>query len=135
MPPTLVRAFAWPWLLILLASLILAAIAAACGDDDEDTVFVSRGALTDPRGVPTATPWPQPPPPIFLEEGAVTPIDGEEGEEPGGGETYIVQPGDTASGICLQLGCDHNDLLELNGITDPTKLQVGQELKIPPPRE
>jgi LysM repeat protein len=115
-----------------LAALVLT-VAAACGGDDEDGAILG-GFLTDPSTVPIATPWPQPPEPIPLEEDAIAPLvpGGEQEEEEGAaGETYIVQPGDSPFSICEQFGCDFQELMELNGITDATTLQVGQELKIP----
>lgn len=131
MPPTPVRAFARPWPFVLFASLLLAALAAACGEGEEGPP-IPGGPLTDPRTVPTATPWAEPPEPLFLEEGAIAPL--EEGPA-ASGETYVVQAGDTPWSICQKFGCDHNELMALNGITDPTTLRVGQKLKIPRPRE
>jgi len=60
-------------------------------------------------------------------------------EEPGGdvedarGEvgTYTVVSGDTIYGIARKMGCSPNDLMSLNGISDPTTLQVGATLRIP----
>jgi murein DD-endopeptidase MepM/ murein hydrolase activator NlpD len=47
-------------------------------------------------------------------------------------DTYIVQPGDTLGAIALyQCGCDLEQLAALNGIDDPSSLQVGQTLLIP----
>ncbi len=46
---------------------------------------------------------------------------------------YVVQPGDTLFGIALKYGVSVSALQEANGITDPTLLQVGQELVIPAP--
>ncbi|MDB5080219.1 MAG: putative peptidase [Chloroflexi bacterium] len=48
------------------------------------------------------------------------------------GNNYTVQPGDTLLGISIRLKVDYNDLVDLNKIEDPNKLQVGQALKIPP---
>lgn len=55
-----------------------------------------------------------------------------------GGETYIVQAGDTLASIAAdQYGDASLDdfLAEANGITDPESLAVGQELVIPPKPE
>jgi LysM repeat protein len=46
---------------------------------------------------------------------------------------YIVQEGDYPSSIAEKLGISVEDLMEANGITDPTSLKVGQELIIPTP--
>ncbi len=46
---------------------------------------------------------------------------------------YIVKAGDNPASIAQQFGITTDALLAANGITDPTKLQVGQTLKVPPP--
>jgi LysM repeat protein len=46
---------------------------------------------------------------------------------------YIVQEGDYPSSIAEKLGISVEELMEANGITDPTSLKVGQELIIPTP--
>ncbi len=46
---------------------------------------------------------------------------------------YVVQPGDTLYSIALKYGVSVSALQEANGITDPTLLQIGQELVIPAP--
>jgi LysM repeat protein len=43
----------------------------------------------------------------------------------------VVQKGDTLNEIAARFGVSVRDLMELNGITDPTKLQIGQVLIIP----
>jgi LysM repeat protein len=45
--------------------------------------------------------------------------------------TYIVQSGDTLSGIAAAQGVAMGDLASINGISDPYIITVGQELKIP----
>lgn len=52
-----------------------------------------------------------------------------------GGETYTVQSGDTLASIAAEFYGDaslDDYLAEVNGITDPESLAVGQELTIPP---
>jgi LysM repeat protein len=44
---------------------------------------------------------------------------------------YIVQPGDTLSGIALEFGTTVQELIALNGLTDPNAIQVGQTLIVP----
>ena len=51
----------------------------------------------------------------------------------GDGQTYVVQDGDIPETIAAQFGITADALLAANGITDPTSLQVGQELVIPAP--
>ena len=132
-------------LLLSLSALALGLLlVAACGGNGNESP--SPGNLTDPGSVPTATPWTNPPEPIILDSDILTPIIQEEGEADGDGDgdengdqvtpvecgdTYIVKSGDVPSAIAEACGVDVTDLLELNGIDDPTSLHVGQELKIP----
>lgn len=46
-------------------------------------------------------------------------------------ESYIVEEGDTLGAIAAQFGVSVEAIQAANGIDDPTKLQVGQELIIP----
>ena len=74
-------------LYLLATALALALAAAACGgggDGEQPT-----GRLTDPRSVATATPWAEPPEPIILPPGALTPIS-DNGD--GGGDGVEVTP-------------------------------------------
>lgn len=43
---------------------------------------------------------------------------------------YIVKPGDTPAGIARALGVGVSDVLAAAGISDPTKLQIGAEIRI-----
>jgi len=45
--------------------------------------------------------------------------------------TYVVQEGDTLGAIAIRFGVSVEALQAANGIDDPTKLQIGQELTIP----
>ncbi|MXS85265.1 LysM peptidoglycan-binding domain-containing protein [Nitrosomonas sp. HPC101] len=47
-------------------------------------------------------------------------------------KVYIVQSGDTLYSIALRHGLDVNHLAEMNRITDPRELRVGQELYLQP---
>lgn len=57
----------------------LLAVVAACGDDDNGGSDGGTGQLTDPRSVPTATPWSEAPDPIILDPDNLTPISGGSG--------------------------------------------------------
>lgn len=49
-------------------------------------------------------------------------------------ESYVVQSGDTLSAIAKEVLGDasrYPEIMELNGIDDPTKLRAGQDLKLP----
>jgi LysM repeat protein len=49
-------------------------------------------------------------------------------------QTYIVQDGDIPETIARQFGITADELMAANGITDPTSLQIGDELIIPAPQ-
>lgn len=54
-----------------------------------------------------------------------------------GGQTYTVKPGDTLSKISKQLYGDANEYMRIyyanrDKLKDPDKIQVGQELSVPP---
>lgn len=68
---------------------------------------------------PTATPAPYTPAPTPTPTITPTPL------------IYKVQSGDTLSGIAKRFGVSASLLQEANGIEDPRRLQVGQELIIP----
>lgn len=44
--------------------------------------------------------------------------------------TYVVQPGDTLSGIASWYGTTYQNLAAINGIGDPNRINVGQVLKV-----
>lgn len=44
---------------------------------------------------------------------------------------YIVQPGDSLTGIALQFGVDIDELIAVNDIVDPSALPIGAELILP----
>ena len=49
----------------------------------------------------------------------------------GDGPVYVVEPGDTLSGIARTFGTSVQALMDANGLQDPGALQPGQELRIP----
>ena len=48
-------------------------------------------------------------------------------------ESYVVKRGDTLYSIALDQGVDWRELASWNQLADPTKLQVGQVLRVRPP--
>ncbi|MDP9021729.1 MAG: M23 family metallopeptidase, partial [Actinomycetota bacterium] len=48
-----------------------------------------------------------------------------------GAHTYVVQHGDTLSGIAKRVGTTVRALTDSNGIADPDRIRVGQRLQIP----
>jgi len=47
-------------------------------------------------------------------------------------KVYTVQRGDNPVAIAKKCGVNYEELLKLNGVEDPKKLQIGQVLKLPP---
>ena len=50
------------------------------------------------------------------------------------GEFYTAAKGDTLAGIAKKLHVDFDDLLRLNAINGPKKLQIGRKLRVPAQR-
>lgn len=50
---------------------------------------------------------------------------------PSSGRSYTVKAGDTPGAIARQFGISSQQLMQANGITDPRRLVVGQQLAIP----
>ena len=46
-------------------------------------------------------------------------------------EPYIIRNGDTLSAIALRFDISIDELMRINGITNPNALQIGQQIKIP----
>ena len=85
----------------------------ACGDESENTLE-SLPMLT---AVPPTTPAPS-------AETTTTAVTYED-------EFYLVQQGDSLSAIADSFGVKIEDLMAVNGISDPDKIQAGQKLTIP----
>ena len=51
--------------------------------------------------------------------------------EPASPDTYVVAKGDNPYSIAKKLHVSYNDLIAINDIKDPTRVQIGQKLKIP----
>lgn len=114
----------------VLALALAAALLAACGHvwtlpTDTPTAQAPAASPAPPatKPAPTATP----PQPVWLPTRTPaptpTPI------------IYVVQKGDTLIGIAKQFGVSSALLQTANGIVDPRRLQIGQELLIPPEEE
>jgi LysM repeat protein len=54
-----------------------------------------------------------------------------EGKPASSGKTYVVKKGDNPATIARRLKVSYSDLIALNRIEDPHKLQIGQKLLIP----
>ena len=110
------------WLLLLVPA---TAAMAACGQvitraDRTPTPTATRIVMSAAATLrPTATPAPYTPAPTATPTITPTPV------------IYAIQRGDTLMAIASQFGVAMHDLQDVNGITDPRSLQVGQELIIP----
>ncbi len=122
-----------------LSLLLVLGVLWGCGGGDQQAP--QRGQLTDPRSVPTASPWAQPPDVIILEPGAITPLAGTAPQPTGGtqattapgqcGETYTIVAGDSPSLIAEKCGVGLQALLDANPGIQPTNLHIGDLLNIP----
>ncbi len=139
----------WGRVAILGAALLIAFLigrATGGGDgvaqSDFDEVVAERDRLEDQvadlesdlAAAEEATPPPASASPAAGGGGEATDPQG----ETEGGETYVVQAGDTLASIAAEFygNASLDDFLaEANGITDPESLAVGQELIIPPEPE
>lgn len=106
---------------------VVLTLAAACGSGGSSNKKGNSKTLSEPQNAPTATVPAALPSPIAASSvvgGGAT------GAAP---DTYVVKAGDTLGGIASQLGVSVSDLAQANGITDPARIQVGQQLRIPRP--
>lgn len=93
---------------------LLGAIAVACGGSGSATATPTPSATASPTSTVAAGP------PVATATPEATP------------QTYVVSEGDTLYDIAATFGVTVEALSEANGITDPTLLQIGQVLVIPP---
>ncbi len=86
----------------------------------------AAGGQAPAAAQPVATPTPPAPQQVVISPS--TP-----GGETGGGAffTYTVQAGDTLAQIAARFNVSQETIAQLNGLTDPNVLTVGQQLKIP----
>ena len=95
--------------MLVLAVGGLTVLAAACSDD---------GGTSGPTLPPIVTTSTIAPPTTM------NPIDQR--------QFYTVAPGDNLSGIAARFGVPQEELMALNGITDPDAIAVGQVIQLPP---
>jgi len=78
----------------------------------------------------------QPKPPVLQ----ATPVPGapatpQAASPTAGPRPYVVKRGDTLYSIALEHGADHRELAQWNRLEDPSKLRVGQELRVTSPED
>ena len=88
-------------------------------------VLTIPGVSEEPTVAVAETPAPTSAPPAATEEPP----------PPSSGDVYVVQEGDIPETIAAQFGITADELMAANGITDPSSLQIGQELIIPQPQQ
>jgi len=122
MKQAFVKALAWK-----LAPLALAAVlATAC------TVRGVREAPIEDKSTATRTAQPAAPVMAAPTPGA-TPTPPPAGPREAAGGTYTVQRGDTLYSIAVAFGQDYRDIARWNNLEDPTRIAVGQTLRVTPP--
>lgn len=99
------------------ASLLAAALAALGGCASEPV----QAPVTDIRPPPALKPAPEPEPPPPAVAAGVPP------------GHYMIKRGDTLYSIALEHGADYRDVARWNQLDDPTKISVGQVLRVTPP--
>lgn len=101
------------WMLILVLTLVL--LLSAC---KQSSTAIPLALTSTPRStVPTATTTRVPPTLVP----SPTPV------------VYVVQPGDSLSGIALSFEISVDEITQANGIQDANVIKVGQKLVIPGP--
>lgn len=69
---------------------------------------------------------------IYVGQVLTIPVSGTPAPQPGGGTTYVVRAGDNLFRIALRHNMSYLYLAQYNGIADPSRIYVGQVLRIPP---
>lgn len=106
----------------LLAGLFFAGCGPATPTAVSDTSTPSTPASTDTSTpAPTDTPTPAPLTPLPTSTPTITPTP----------VIYVIQQGDNLIAIARQYGVTVEAIQDANGILDPRRLQIGQELLIP----
>jgi LysM repeat protein len=89
-----------------------------------------------PKPAPVATPPPKPASVATLPPKPTAPPTAPSKEEappaPANSNTYTVAKGDNPYSIAKKLHVSYNELIAINEIKDPTRVRIGQKLKIPP---
>jgi len=94
------------------------------------TITVLAGCASEPVQAPVADIRPPPPPaaaaaPVAPSSQAVVPS-----VPPG---HYVIKQGDTLYSVALEHGANYRDVARWNNLDDPTKISVGQVIRVTPP--
>lgn len=120
---------------LAIAILMLALAALACVRDQPEVIVITATFLPEP-GAPQGTPLPVIPP---VDTGTLivpTADPTRVAVAIPSAEEYVVQPGDTLSGIAAANGVSVVTLLQVNDLLNPDQLEVGQVIQMPaPPRD
>ena len=102
------------WTLLALAALLGAS---GCGSTRQQAPVDDRRPAAAAKPAPQAAAQTVPPPASAA-------------AQPG---QYVVKRGDTLYSIALEHGADYRDVAQWNKLDDPTKISVGQVLRVAPP--
>ena len=113
---------------LTLAALTTFGLLTACGGDDDGDATPAATAVLESTPAPTATPMARVPDPVLVTSTGL----------PGGGSStgseeaveYVVEAGDTISGISERFGVDADLIREANDLPDDN-INIGQTLLIP----
>ncbi len=118
---------------IARAALVFAIVTSGCsiaemtGDDEAATPTTSVSDAATPTGVnPLRIVTPTP----FV-AGATTTAGLAPTVVEAKPDVYVVQESDTLYGIAVRFEVELDELISLNGLSDPNDIRIGQELKIP----
>ena len=114
---------------------MLALAALACVRDQPEVIVITAN-FPPQQGVQEATPLPVAPP---VDSGTLiipTANPTRASSDIPIAQEYVVQPGDTLTGIAVANGVSVDTLMQLNDLPNPDQLEVGQVIRLPePPRE
>ena len=125
---------------LLAGSVLTLAACFDTGDDTEGPTTDTGGTgsntvvtLAPPPPVTPATAVVQQPTTLPPESPPTTPATTQPDRQPGSQLVYTIQSGDTLFSIARQFGVTLDDLVALNNIEDPDRINAGDQLFIPPP--
>lgn len=110
----------------------------ADGSEDQPTISQQPGLISQVSGIaqPPGAQVQQPPiaqgqPPAAQEQPAAQEEPAAEAPATAGGQTYVIEDGDTLWDIAQRFDTTVEDIVAANDLANPEDLQVGQEIVIP----